>query len=193
MIDKDNAPEGFYAVADRRCLGCAFLDEEGECDCPIETRCYIGRPDGTSVIFKKKEAPMSKIYSAVDAEDAEHLIGKEVFCGDTLNEIKAQGKKGILKTILSGYNNFRFLVHGTAMDNWNLIQEAGQPTYRKIETIEEAETFFGKVARKKDGTDIFTVVNAYLLQGEILIIGEWTAEELLENYTIDGKPFGIES
>lgn len=39
--------------------------------------------------------------------------------------------------------------------------------YREIQTIEEAETFFGKTARKKGGTVVFTVNNAWLSELEI--------------------------
>lgn len=193
MIDKDHAPEGYYAVKEEKknsCVGCDFYRPVEICS--KSKFCMAGsRPDDTNVILKKKENYMSKIYSAVDAEDAEHLIGKEVYCGDTLTGIKEHGKKGVLKSILYGYNNFRFLVDGLSRDNWNLIQEAEQPTYRKIETIEEAETFFGKVARNKDGTMIFTVSKAFSVQRGAVFINGHSAWKLFEDYTINGKPFGI--
>jgi hypothetical protein len=130
---------------------------------------------------------MSKIYSAVDEAEATSLIGKEVYYGDTLYDVKSHRNKCVLEGVRPEEFNYRFVVGDS---NWNLIQEVPKATHRKVETLDEAEIFFGKVARNKDGTDIFTVVNACLLQGEILI-GEWTAEELLEDYLIDGKPFGV--
>jgi len=144
--------------------------------------------DDTSVIFKKKEDHMSKIYSAVDADEATSLIGKEVYCGDAVTDIKDRGDKGVLEGIKSEHYGWRFMVEGY---RWGLIQEAEQQTYRKIETIDEAETFFGKVARSKDGATSFIVSYVYVQRGTVYIDGHPTSV-LLADYTIDGKPFGIE-
>ena len=191
MIDKYFAPKGFYAVAGTKvCLGCAFFDVKGACKRPVEAVCLgWDRPDGISVIFKKKEAHMSKIYSTVDADEAEHLIGKEVYFGDTLTGIKEHGKKGTLKRICDADFFLRFVE--TEHNSWGLIQEVEQSTYHKIETIDEAETFFGKVARSKDGTTSFIVSYVYVQRGTVYIDGHPTSV-LLADYTIDGKPFGIE-
>ena len=132
---------------------------------------------------------MSKIYSAVDADEARHLIGKEVYFGDTLTGIKEHGKKGILKGIRDADSFLRFVE--TEHNSWNLIQEVEQQTYRRIETIDEAETFFGKVARNKEGTTSFIVSYVYVQRGTVYIDGHPTSV-LLADYTIDGRPFGIE-
>lgn len=131
---------------------------------------------------------MSTIYSAIDAEDAVHLIGTEVFFGDTLDAVKGHRCKGVLEGVKPKDYNYRFIVRKT---KWNLIQEVEKLMYREIETIEEAKTFFGKIADNKDGATSFIVSYVYVQRGTVYIDGHPTSV-LLADYTIDSKPFGIE-
>lgn len=131
---------------------------------------------------------MSKIYSAVDAEDAVHLIGTEVYFGDTLKDVKLHRNKCVLEGVRPEEFNYRFVVGDS---NWNLIQEVEKLTYREIETIEEAKTFFGKIADNKDEATSFIVSYVYVQRGTVYIDGHPTSV-LLAEYTIDSKPFGIE-
>lgn len=59
IVNKDEAPEGYYAVATRgfSCALCAFLTErEYDCDRPLASpSCtHMHRSDGCNVIFKRK-------------------------------------------------------------------------------------------------------------------------------------------
>ena len=125
MIDKNEAPEGYEAVLGAKgCYGCAFAN--GWCSTEYARQCVSGnRKDGCDVIFKEKGAKMKKIYSAVDADEARHLIVKEVYCGDTVEKIKRKDRICVLEKINDEACTYRFST--CAGIPYLLIQEAEQP------------------------------------------------------------------
>ena len=130
------------------------------------------------------------------------VIGSKGYFCDSLFVLKQlvqedEREEGQYSTLWKAQKKSRYPFHTELGEfKWEFFYPVEIPEeqkYREIQTIEEAETFFGKTARKKGSTEVFTVNNARfsLLSLDMLYINGYAATYLLDEFTVDGKPFGI--
>ena len=131
-FNKDDAPEGYVAVAHKGCAGCAFHDDESEriwdnCskdDEGIDCECGgFSRDDHTSVIFVKKseedvmEFDKSKVYTVLNKDKLK--VGSSVYLADNLGNLQSKVEDCdespvILGSIGDEYDQYIFAADGEA-------------------------------------------------------------------------------
>ena len=133
----------------------------------------------------------SKIYSAVDAEECIQFLGQEGYFGNSLKEIKAKRRKGFLIKIRGEETIYRYRKSENTED-FTLFQPI-IAEYRKIKTIKEAETFFHKKIKSKDGQSVFIADYAFINANGVVRLNYIMADKLVSDYIVDktGEPVGI--
>ena len=137
------------------------------------------------------EFDKSKILTVVTADQAK--VGQKGWFSDNLMnlevQIKSNSPKGVISEIYPRRAPLRFVDEDTI--TWNLFYPAPEPTYRPYNN-DELNDLVGKiVVFTRDGNKMLVIERHSPTKVRVGWGWIYTAEQLLEWFTLDGEPCGI--